>query len=410
MSEICITNDTKQLTDKPAVLHLICSLHCGGTETQMVKLVNQLAEKKELTLHVGLMRMEGSLLKHLDMQNLANVQEFPVRSFFSPYFFIAILRAALYLRSHRIQIIHTHDFYSNVFGIISAFIARTPVIIASKRETFGVRTKWQDIVERLAFRLSNIIVANSIAVRDMLIASGLAQSRINVIYNSVDLKNFNATALPQATLCKALGIAQNSDIRFVTLVANMRNEVKNHSMFLEVAAILVPKFDNVHFVIVGEGPLRANYEDTTLRLGLSSRVHFIGFRTDIEALLRDSHIGVLTSDAEGFANVILEYMSAGLPVVATDVGGASEAIIAGKTGFVVKPNDSIAMADYISYLLSNPDKARAMGTRAKERVIKHFSEDRLITEVLSLYRSLLITKTRRPSLWRVYNNESASEL
>lgn len=351
------------------------------------------------------MRMEGNLIKHLDVQNLANFQEFPVRSFFRPYFFIAILRAALYLRSNRIQIVHTHDFYSNVFGIISAFIARTPVIIASKRETFGVRTKWQDIVEKWAFRLASIVVANSVAVRDMLIASGLAQSQINVIYNSVERRDFNADALPQASLYKAIGIAQNSDIRFVTLVANMRNEVKNHSMFLKVASLLVPKFENVHFVIVGEGPLKAKYEDITLKLGIRSRVHFLGFRTDIESLLRDSHIGVLTSNAEGFANVILEYMSAGLPVVATDVGGASEAIISGETGFIVKPNDSIAMADQISYLLSNPEKAREMGTRGKERVIKHFSEDCLITEVLNLYRSLLMTKTRRHILWSVNNNE-----
>lgn len=393
--------------DKPAVLHLICSLHCGGTETQMVRLVNRLAESKEVTLHVGLMRMEGKLLEHLDVQNLASVREFPVRSFFTPHFIIELFRTALYLRSRGIQIVHTHDFYSNVFGILSALIARTAVIVGSKRETFGVRTKWQEIVERWAFRLATVVVANSVAVRDMLKASGLAQSQINVIYNSVDRRDINAHLLPQSSLYTAIGLANNSDIRFVTLVANMRNEVKNHSMFLEVASLLAAQFENVHFVVVGEGPLKSKYQELALTLGIASRVHFIGHRTDIEALLQDSYVGVLTSNAEGFANVILEYMAAGLPVVATDVGGASEAIIAGETGFIVKPKDSVAMAGQISYLLSNPEKAREMGKKGKERVIKHFSQDRLTTEVLDLYQSLLMTKTKRPILWSVNNNETA---
>src|SRR5262249_50330164 len=141
--------------------------------------------------------------------------------------------------------------------------------------------------------------------------------------------------------------------RLVTLVANLRHPVKNVPMFLRAAERVLEKYDDVRFVIAGEGEMQADLEATAAQLGIEEFTYFIGRCDDVPALLAASYACVLTSTAEGFSNSILEYMAAGKPVVATDVGGAAEVVVDGETGYLVESNDSETMATRLMELLGD---------------------------------------------------------
>src|ERR1044072_695869 len=245
----------------------------------------------------------------------------------------------------------------------------------------------QKRVERMSFRLAHRVIANCLVVQDMLIREGVTPNRIIQHYNGLDLERIRAAAgISQAEATRRFGLP--ADKRFMTIVANLRNPVKDHPMLLRAAARVCAAVPDAAFVIAGEGELMPSLRSQAIELGIGDDVHFIGRCDDVAMLLRASHIGVLSSKAEGFANAILEYMAAGLPVVATDVGGVREAIAEDETGFIVPSGDDAQMADRIIQVLANDDNARAMGARGKV-IVEKFSSDNHLRNTLELYEELL---------------------
>jgi glycosyltransferase involved in cell wall biosynthesis len=196
---------------------------------------------------------------------------------------------------------------------------------------------------------------------------------------------------------EGFGLPQEPSRRFVSIVANLRNPVKDHPMFLRAAARVRAAVPNAGFVIAGEGELMSDLRDLAKQLGIQDDVFFIGRCDRVADLLFASDVGVLSSKAEGFANAILEYMAASLPVVATDVGGAREAITEGETGYVVASGDDEGMAERIIGLLNEPKRARAMGERGKLIVAQKFSCDRHLQNTIELYDELLLKPKPCPS-------------
>jgi len=175
-------------------------------------------------------------------------------------------------------------------------------------------------------------------------------------------------------------------------VANLHNPVKAHPMFLRAAALVRRAIPDAAFVIAGEGGLEPMLREFSAELGIANDVFFIGRCDRVAELLFASDIGVLSSRAEGFANAVLEYMAAGLPVVATDVGGLREAVAEGDTGFLVASGDHAAMAERIIQLLSNAERARAMGLRGKALAEQQFASEHHLRNTLELYDELLSPK------------------
>lgn len=157
-------------------------------------------------------------------------------------------------------------------------------------------------------------------------------------------------------------------------------------MFLRVAQKVLRKFPATHFVLAGEGELKASLENTAKDLQIEKNTHFIGRCAQVPELLLVSYACVLTSFAEGFSNSILEYMAAGKPVVATNVGGAAEAIIENETGFLIESGDDETMANRLIELLENEDKAARFGETAKKIVEENFSLENQLNKTLELYR------------------------
>lgn len=372
---------------KKRVLQLIGSFHQGGSERQAVALSRSLKGEGSFDVFAATLNNEGPLASEIAEAGFADIPEFKLDSFYDANFVRQVRSCAGWLREQKIDIIHTHDFYTNVFGMAAATIARVPVRITSKRET-GMRSRSQRFVERAAFWRAHAVVANSIAVRSMLTGSGIPGAKIQVIYNGLDLSRFDLGG-NTTEVRRQYGVRESDSVRIITLVANLRHGVKNIPMLLKAAKSVVATTAEVHFVIAGEGPLETELRGLAANLGVAESVTFVGRCADVPALLYASFACVLTSDSEGFSNSIIEYMAAGRPVVATNVGGAAEAVIDGETGFLVDAGDEQKFAKRLLDLLDDPAKAARFGNAGRERATARFSDQALLDNTLDLYNSLL---------------------
>jgi glycosyltransferase involved in cell wall biosynthesis len=261
---------------KKNVLQLIGSFNQGGSERQAVGLTRLLVDEGSMNVFLATLNREGPLLEEVERLGFDTVPEFKLTSFYDLNFISQVRKFARYLSENKIDIIHTHDFYSNVFGMLAARFAGTPVRIASKRETGRMRSGMQKRVEKFAFGFSSALVVNSEAVKNYLISESVLPGKMNVIYNGLDLERLNPTTADRKAICESLDLPADESIRFITLVANLRHEVKNQPMFLRAAAKVLQKYPATHFVLAGEGDLRAGLEEMAHDLGIVENVHFIG--------------------------------------------------------------------------------------------------------------------------------------
>jgi glycosyltransferase involved in cell wall biosynthesis len=377
---------------KPNVLQLVGSFQQGGSERQAVQVTRLLNESGRYRVHLACLDPGGPLRAEAEAIGLDEIPSFPLKSFYDPGTAAQLRRFARHLRERRIELVQAYDFYTNVFGMTGAALARVPVRIAARRETDGMRTQAQKIVERCAFRLAHVVAANSDAVGRELVRDGVDARKIVTVYNGMDTRRVHPLPeLNREEALASLGLpADGARRRFVTVVANMRHPVKDQATFLRAARRVSAAVPDAAFVLAGEGALVEHYRALAAELGLAERVFFTGRCARVAELLAVSEVCVLSSrGVEGFSNSIIEYMAAARPVVATDVGGAAEAVEDGETGYVVKPGDEEALAARVVELLDDPEKARAMGERGLLRVREKFSCEAQLARVEALYASLL---------------------
>jgi len=372
------------------VLQLLGSFHQGGSERQAAQLARLLAESGRYRVRIACLNPEGVLRAEVERLNLGEIESYPLTSFHDRRFVAQLRRLSAFLRAERIDLVQTHDFYTNVFGMAAAALARTPARVAAKRETGGMRTALQRRVELMAYRLAHAVVANSEAVKAQLTRDGVPARKISVVYNGLDPARVRPPeGFSRAEALAEFGLPADAGRRFVTLVANLRHAVKDHPTFLRAARRVRAEVPEAAFVLAGEGELEAPLRELASKLGIADAVFFTGRCTQVGALLAASDVCVLSSTAEGFSNSILEYMAAGRPVVATDVGGAREAVVEGETGHLVAAGDDEGMAARVTDLLRDPARASAMGERGRVRVEQQFSCDAQLARTETLYENLL---------------------
>ena len=374
---------------KPAVLQLIDSFNQGGSERQALQLTRLLVESDKFKIQLASLSPDGSLRTTIDDLNLGEIPSFPLNSFYDANAVRQLRRFVRWLKSSQIQIIHTHDFYTNVFGMAAGALARLPVRVASMRETAGMRSATQKKVQQVAYSLAHQIVANSEAVKNTLIDEGIAADKITVVYNGLDPARLIPQVSSRAEALSLLGLSVNENRRFISIVANMRLEVKDYPMFLRSARQVLDAEPAAALLLAGEGELTDSLRALALELGIGDSTYFLGRCERVAELLSISEICVLSSKAEGFSNSILEYMAAGRPVVVTNVGGAAELVSEGDTGYLVSSGDDAAMATRIISLLRDPVRARKMGENGAQVVEERFSCAAQLARTESLYDRLL---------------------
>jgi len=373
------------------ILQLIDSFDEGGSERQALDLTRRLLESGKYSIFLASLKPGGVLRAEIENLELGEIPSYPLNSFYGPNAVTQLRRFVVHLRKSRIDVLHTHDFYTNIFGMTAGLLAGVPVRIASRRETTGMRTTAQTRLQRMAYGLAHQIVANSESVRQKLIEEGIKSKRITVIHSGLDPERVAApVGLSREEMLSVIGVGQLTRVpkQFVTIVANMRHEVKDYPMFLLAAQRVSKAIPEVGFLLAGEGELQGSLKELASTLDIAGKTFFLGRSKNIAELLSVSDVCVLSSKAEGFSNSILEYMAAGRPVVATDVGGAREVIVEDETGHIVPSGDDELMARRIISLLQGPARARVMGEQGRRVVEEKFSSQVLLQNTEALYERL----------------------
>jgi glycosyltransferase involved in cell wall biosynthesis len=380
---------------KPVVLQLIDSFRQGGSERQALQLTRLLHDSGRFHVRLACLSPEGALREEIETLELGEIPSYPLNSFYDFNAFAQLRRFVRYLRMSKVDVLHTHDFYTNIFGMFAGAVARVPVRVASRRETEGIRSPAKRWVERRAYDLAHAIIANAEAVREQVIKERVSAEKVVTLYNGMDTTRIAPRPdMQRAEALSAFGLPCEAGLRFVSIVANMRHAMKDQPTFLRAAQRVREVVPDAAFVLAGEGELMGELKSLAASLGLQRHVFFIGHCQQVADLLALSDVCVLSSKGvEGFSNSILEYMAAARPVVATDVGGAREAIIEGETGYVVRSGDDRMMAERIISLMRHPENARAMGECGRRVVEEKFSCESQLRRTEELYDNLLAERS-----------------
>ena len=356
----------------PIAIYL-SSFHPGGTERQTIELIRRLS-RECFDVHVACFHREGAWLSRAE-ECAASISAFPIHGFRRASTFKQAQAFGRWCRQVDIKAVYTADLYANVFGLPTAAMAGVPVRIASRREINPDKSSGQIALQRAAYACAHRIVANCQAAADRLLEERVPGSRIRVIPNGIETSRY-----PERP--------QGRPIRRIVTVANLRPE-KAHEVLLEAAGLVLRRWPEIEFDIVGDGPRRRDLEALAQRLGITGSIRFLGHCEDVPALLGDADLFVLTSRSEAFPNSVLEAMAAGLPIVATRVGGVRELIEHQRTGVIVLPDDPRALAYALLDLIQWDAHAAALGQAARSAVRARYSYDRMVAAYEGLFRDEL---------------------
>jgi L-malate glycosyltransferase len=379
---------TSQVPSRVRVLKFLNNFFIGGTERQFIYAANGL-DRSRFAVEVGCLNPEGPLLDSLSAD--VPVHAYPVHGSFYGWRSIASqLRLANDVRKRQFDIVHTYGWYPNVFAIPAASLAMRPAIIASIRDVGAYMTAIKIQALKFACILADCVIANSNAGRNWLIEQGVKEEKIEVIRNGIVLQQQLDSQATHGSVRKEFGIPAATPI--CACVGRVVSG-KGMDFYLRAAQIVLERRRDVRFLMIGARSVDENYqsemETLAQQLRLDHRVIFTGQRQDVPDILREVDIVVHPSLTEGLSNVILEAMAAGIPVIATRVGGNPELVDDGRTGLLVRVEDALEIADAVCQLLDRPDMARAFGQHGRQRVIDEFAIDRMLAKTEALYCRLL---------------------
>jgi glycosyltransferase involved in cell wall biosynthesis len=341
----------------------------GGTQRQVIELLRRI-DRRRFRVHPVCFHDDGPWTSRV--ADLGDpITRFPIHGFGRRDTARQLLRFARWCRDNRIAVLHTWDIYSNVFGLPGAALARVPLRIGSRRGLGGPPKVRR--LQTMACHCAHRMVANSRAAANQLISQGVAPDRINIIPNGIDLSMFPVRQ-------------RSAPPRTITMVACLREEKRIDVLIASVPRILT-RYPDVEFQIVGDGRCREQLMEVATALGVLPKVRFMGHRDDVPAILSESDLFVLPSESEASPNVILEAMAAGLPVVASNVGGIPELVTDGVTGSLVAPADSDALAAALLDLLDHPGRATAFGQAGRARIEQEYSFGRMVMQLETMYLS-----------------------
>lgn len=369
------------LRTPPSVFLMTNSFQTGGSERQFAALAQSLGQNV-FNVNLGCIQRVGAFLKEL-----GEVPEFRLGgSVYGLQSLRTRFRLSRHLQGLNIAVAHAFDFYTNLTLIPAARMAGVPIVIGSQRQLGDLLTPIQSFAQIAMFRWCDAVVCNSRAAAEILIKRGLRESRLVVIGNGLPNSCFAET---EAALPRAPGILR------VGMIARMNSRAKNHRDFLCAAAKIHQLLPDVEFVLAGDGPLRKELERETSELGIGDRTMFLGDRRDIPAVLASLDVSVMPSSSESLSNVIIESMAAGVPVVASRVGGNPE-LITEDRGILVEMGDEDILANAIERLLRDGSLRSRLGLNARQFARANFTIDQMRKRHEELYTELLEKKTSRP--------------
>lgn len=299
----------------------------------------------------------------------------------------AILRNLVGLiRQRRVTILHTHEFFMNAVGLVASRLSGIPLVATVHGKNYYAERFRRRLAYRLVGRFADQVVAVSEDVKGFLAERvGIPMDRIRVVPNGVPVDG-EAFQERLSILRKSLGLDENSHV--VGTVGSLYT-VKGHKYLIDAAVHIIRRCPDVTFLIVGRGRLREELETQARSLGVDPYIRFLGHRDDVRDLLGLFDVFVLPSLSEGMPLSLLEAMAAGVPVVATRVGGVIDVLEDGKTGLLIPPEDIQPLAESIITLLEDRALAKEIGEVARQVVRRRFSVSRMVDDYKEIYAGLI---------------------
>ncbi len=368
---------------KLKTLHINTQTTWRGGERQTLFLVEGLQQRGHEAI---LAARPGSPLA--ERGRAAGIEIFPIRPFHEadP---VAVWKLARLLRKRRPDVLHMHAPHAHMLGTLASTFAPAVCRVVSRRVEFS-------IYRRLALGLNLIkykygvdrYIAVSEAVRSVLVRDGIAADRISVVRSGIDLNAFaEQDGGETRQIRRELDVPD--DVPIIASIGSLE-PLKGYDVLL-LAATRVLRQRRVVFVLIGSGRAEASLRETTLRLGIEGRVKFAGFQRDVLSFLRASDLYVQPSLKEGLGTSILDALCAGIPVIATDVGGIPEVVENRRHGILVPPSSAEALAKAILALLEDPELAAQLSAAGRARILERFSVDRMVDRTIEVYAETLNT-------------------
>lgn len=375
---------------KIKLLTIVTGLTYGGAETQVVRLAQRLLAKnwevRIVTLLQPQVYVEELTCLGIPVDWLGIRNKCPDLR--------PVVRLVRLISSWRPHIVHSHMVHANILARLTRLFAPVPVLICTahnidergRRGSGWFRTflyRVTDPLCDLTTQVSRAGLERYVRIR------AVPKEKIQYIPNGVDIESFSPNPAIRAKMRKKLYLEK----RFVWLAVGRFDPPKDYPTMLCAFSRVVRKHPKAYLLIAGDGPLRPSIEALAKELGISDSVEFLGIRRDVPELMNAADAYVMSSAWEGMPLALLEAHASGLPVVATNVGGNSEIVIDGKTGFLVPPRNPEALAQAMIRLMELPEEEKQiMGKLARQHVETNFSLDRVVDLWESLYLELLKEK------------------
>lgn len=302
------------------------------------------------------------------------------------------------IKRHRIDVVYTNT-VTVLEGALAARMARIPhtwhIHEAIKGNPSLTPPFPSALHTYIVSRLSQSIIVPSKYMIETAYKSRMFRKKATVIYNGVDTKLFHPNKNARENAVQQFGLASNR--KLVAIIGSII-PVKGHADFIKAASLLNQRH-NIEFLIIGDDPQNRSQQIQELaeQLGLKNNVHFLGFQDSLHSILPGLDLLVLTSKSEAFSRIIIEAMASGIPVVATDCGGPAEAVVDGKTGYLVSVGDHSMIASAIENILLDKTQADSFGAEGRNLAENNFSLNNYISKISLIIENTLELKNRQKS-------------
>jgi glycosyltransferase involved in cell wall biosynthesis len=368
-----------------SITFLTNCLDYGGREVQMLQLATQLSlrgwDVKIISMQAPVAFMDDLKLSGIPVRSLGMERGIP-----NP---MAIWHLARLIKEWKPQILHSHLIHATLLARITRVFVNIPVVIA----TIGnvkQGSHFHEIICRLTDPLCNLTTNNSKVAVERYINDKIApKHKIIYIPNSIDSEKFFFALDTRLNIRNELEI----ESQFVWLAVGRFEVQKDYPNLLYAFSKVSQSFSNTVLLICGKGSLEEKIKDLVVQLNLQSQVTFLGIRQDVSVLMNAADAYVMSSAWEGMPGVLLEASATSLPIVATDVSGNREVVVDGKSGFLVPPQNSDALACAMEKLMQLPESERKqMGYCGREHTASCFGLEKGVKTWEDLYFNLLNNK------------------
>jgi glycosyltransferase involved in cell wall biosynthesis len=362
------------------VLHLVWGLEVGGKEQFLWQLAQGLPRDR-IETHVWSLRCKGPFYERL--KAAGHPVEFIGKH--PGIDFLMMKRLAVAIQKFGPDVVHVHELTSMIATLANPFLRPScPVVVTLHGGHRGLSCVKRTLNKYLLRRASAVAAVSREMAED---TSARVGSGVRVLFipYGVDTRRYADMSSRRNAGRRELGFADED--RVAIMVARLTRP-KRQDLFVRAAAMICEKVPNARFVLVGDGPLRSGLERLAAEAGLSGRVVFTGERADVADLLAASDVGVLSTDREGLPFAVLEYMAAGLPVIASSVSGLPEMVADTTTGFLVPRGDVASLVDRLETLLEDRALSGRMGAAGRDVVDRTYALDVMCRTYGALYEEM----------------------